>query len=739
MGDAKSAQTGGYIVLASVSILLGIEYLGVVAPSLLVPNFLLDLLAPMAFEYGTNLRVAFVFISVIVATMTGEADSLGSKLANDTKSKAMFVGLLFLSAFILYQVHLFPLLLYTFAYPAGFILCSLSAFVIGALLKSKKTMDVKFGFVKNFKLFGDEDSIIWHSKKDGYLIVERVWRHCAIVGAAGSGKSYSIIEPMIEQAISKGWAMLIFDFKMKQNFTSNPRDWALTRFAYMKMLEHSKPAKKDIDGNWLEPEKPHSIENDRRGFYIINFNDVRYSHRVNPINPEYMHEVGYANEYAYTLLTNLEPKWLNDRDFFANSAIGYLKGIFWFLRCEYPELCTIPHAIAISMMPYNKVLAMLNLNDEVKEIMAALAVADEKNAEGQLAGVDASLKTPIDKLNTPSISWILSGNDFSLRLNDPEHPSILCLGSDPELQETYSPICALIATICGKVMNQPGMVKSMYMLDEAPQLKLPKLADLAATCRSNYLNITVCGQDFAQFEDVLGKDKAKALFATLGTHFYGQVKDLDTAKKVSEIIGSRDKEVQTFNESTPEGEGSKSRTDNHNIQKENLIHVHDMISMETGRFAGALADVSRDGDGQPLYSPFFNYKPDVTRTIIKHDLPHMLVMPDGSEMDSETVRALILKNHKEIKKEAFAIVDFCARAACLKGIADETKVFPKHFYMGQGKDKGRRIVSTLGEVMPDVRGITIDPVTKNISGVPIFDEAPASQGTAERAMFNVSS
>ena len=721
MQDGNGLQGFGYMILALLLLIMLIEYLGVAAPQALVPNFLLDALVPIAFEDGRHIRMAFLIVSVVAATMAGEESHLGAKIGEQPKTKVLMVLVFLFCGFLVYYIDNFPVLLYTFAYPLGAGGYLLSSFIVWSFLKpSSARKKVEFGFEKTFDKFENPDSFHWYSKHDGVLNVEKPFQHWLLLGGPGAGKTFSIINEIIRQAIAKGWAMLIFDYKMKQNFQPNPKDWALTRYAYMMMLKYSTPAKRDINGKWVGE---HSCINDRRGFYVVNFVDPRFSHRVNPIDPRYLIDAGYANEYAVTLLTNLQPKWLTDRDFFAESAIAYFKSIIWYLAKEHPESCTLPHAIAVSLMPYNKVLAMLNLNVECREMMGALAVADEKNAEGQLAGVDASLKTPLDKLNTYTISWILSGNDFSLHLNNPEHPAILCLGSDPELQETYSPVGALIATVCGKVMNTPNMIKSMHIYDEGPQLKLPKLADLAATCRSVNMSIVVSGQDRAQYKNILGENGANSLFGVLGNNFFGKINELTTQEMVSKMIGTREKEAIGHSISK-QGGAKENRTENFSIQEKPLIAPHEVGTLEQGRFVGTLADVSRNKDQNrtPKYSSFFNFRADIENCFIEHDFPHLLLLPDGSEMTEQQMRELILKNHQEIKREAFKIVDLGARTACLKGLAVEEKVFPRHFYRMPQTGEVRRIVSTLGDIMPGVSGIKVDPETKVVTGTPVFDE-----------------
>lgn len=520
---------------------------------------------------------------------------------------------------------------------------------------------------------------------------------------------------MISMAVMKGFTGLIYDFKMNANFSAFESEWSLTRYAYKCFVQHnSKAALRDHNGSWKGSQ---SLDNDRRRLWIVNFRDVRYSHRVNPIHPAYMSTQAFANESSLTLMQNLKPEWIRTRDFFADSAIIYLKAIFWFLRCQFPESCMIPHAVTIALMPHSKVLAMLSLDKQCFEIISSLLVAEQKNAEGQIAGAVASLQVPIDRLNSPEIFWVLSGNDFSLRLNDPEDPGFLCLGNDPELRETYGPVAALIATVAKKLMNRPGMMPSVFLLDECPSIAIPNLAELPATGRSNLISTIVCGQDKSQFIVNYGKEQTDTLLANLGNQFFGQLNDLDTAKMASEKIGTREKENRSINKGKSVGDqSSKSSGENIGIQRENLIHPYELQTLPRGRFVGKVAEVSEETP----YSPFFNVRPEVEKVKFDHEFPMLLEMGSSEKLTPEKMEELLLKNYESIKKEAFRLVDHCARAACLAGKADEAKVFPQHFY------KGKRIVSTLGD--PMVEGIEVDPETGIVSGTPKIDEAqpPAS-------------
>lgn len=700
MQDEKNSIQLGYMLVGLLGCLMGIHYIGVVRPEWLVPNFLLDFLAPMSFEYDNSIRLWFVFIHLGVSLLAPASSDVEDKVSKSVQLKAVMVVLLLISTYFLLTIENYPLIMFTMVYPVAVIVFLVTAFVVSTLLKKKDTkLKDNFGFQKVWKKYERKNSFHLYSKKDGWVNVENIWRGLLIIAGAGSGKTFSIIEPYIDQAIKNGMTGMIFDFKMAQNFTSDRRNWALTRFAYMMFIKHVK------SGN-VNPKLPHSAENDLRKFWVINFKDPRYSHRVNPIAPEYLETPGYANEYAMALLMNLEPKWIKERDFFANSAIGYLKAIIWFLKSSYPTMCTLPHAISIALQPYSKVLAALSINKECMEMMGSIAVAaSEENAGGQLAGVDASLKTPIDKINSPEIFWVLSGNDFSLHLNDPKTPGVMCLGSDPELQDTYSPVCALIATVVKKVMNTPNRVPSFYILDEAPQLAIPKLSNLPETARSNYVSVVVCGQNLSQFISNYGKDDTDSLVANLNTQFFGQVSDPGAAELASKIIGQRDKLTVDYSESKNKGSGG-SKSENTKLHKENLIQPYELATLVRGRFVGKLAEVSLDENNNPKYDAFFNILPDIESFKIDHDFPCIVKNPeDPKDLTRDEMFELMWKNSRRIKHDAAVCIDRCARTACKGGLADEQKVFPKHFQ--RIGNELLRVVSTEGVVMPGITGITV--------------------------------
>ena len=195
-------------------------------------------------------------------------------------------------------------------------------------------------------------------------------RGILVIGAAGSGNSYSVTEPLLEQAAAKGYTGLMYDFKFP----------TLTEVAYDLFARGGK-----------------------NSLYVVNFLDLTRSHRINPLRPDNMPVMAYAEEFAQALLT----------------------ATIWYLKKHHPDRCTLPHAIALLCSPdYEKLVSLLSEDPETASLVASLKVAIDKGADNQLAGVLASIQITLARIHSPEIAWVLSGDDIGLQLNDSADPKI---------------------------------------------------------------------------------------------------------------------------------------------------------------------------------------------------------------------------------------------------------------------------------------------------------------------------
>lgn len=410
----------------------------------------------------------------------------------------------------------------------------------------------------------------------GYINVVNPFQGILIVGGAGSGKTYTLIEEIIRQAISKGYTGFIYDYKYPE----------LSAFTFDSIRLLGKPG---------------------YTYYHLNFMDMERTHRINPLHPDNLPISAFAAEYAAVILKNLKREWVNHSDFWSDNAIAYLKAIIWYLKKHEPQYCSLPHVIRLSLAEYPLVLDLLRRDPECRSMISSLLTAYTENATAQIAGCVSSLQTPMDKLNSALIFWVLSGNDSDLNLNNPRKPAILTIGNNPQLQETISPVISLVASVVIKKMNQKNKVKSVFLLDEAPTLFIPDLKNLPNTGRSNQVCTVYCCQDFSQMNLLYGAEEAKAIRASLGNQFIGMVNDVETAEMVSRMFGQMEKQVKTINSSTGSNGGNDvNYSAGYSMQEQEkpLIRASEVLTLETGVFIGKTTQVKHAFfRGRPVIRP----------------------------------------------------------------------------------------------------------------------------------------
>lgn len=390
---------------------------------------------------------------------------------------------------------------------------------------------------------------------NGKTNIENPFAGIFICGGAGSGKSKSLIEPLIKEAGRKGYTGVIYDFKFPE------------------LAQYAETAYNNSD---VIP-------------YYFNFTDLKRSHRINPIAPELMRNESFAREFAFTILANLNPSMISKPDFWSDNSTSLLSAVFWYLREKYPSYCTLPHAISMILQPKTPALLMeLSSVPKCADMIAPILTAYENKADDQLAGVISSLQVSLSKINIDELYYLMTANDFSLELNNPESKGILTIGNDPTLSSTYAPIIGLILTSVSKQLNRAGKEKSVFMIDEFPTVYIPNVEQLPATARSNKVATILACQDIAQLTDKYGREKAETILSNLGNQFYGRTPNPATAKRVSEIFGKTEKEVISYNKEIGIIDINKSRT--HSTRETDFVKVQEVAQLQTGSFYTVLSE-----------------------------------------------------------------------------------------------------------------------------------------------------
>ena len=401
----------------------------------------------------------------------------------------------------------------------------------------------------------------------GWINVVNPFRGILVLGSPGSGKSYSVYEPFIDQMMAKGYAMCVYDYKYP----------TLSKNVYNKLLQYQHRF----------PVKPE--------FCVLNFDDPMHSLRANPTHPSYIDSQADCAEIAELIMLNINKVAREKNDFFTESSKALLDGTFWYLRThEDGKYCTFPHAIEFLNQDYRKVIAMLVSDPDVKTKISSFADAFEAGANDQLQGMIASTRIPLGKFTSRNLYWVMTGDDFNLAINDPEHPKVLCIGNNPDRELIYGTCIALYTSRMFKQINHQGRSKCAVLLDEMPTVYLPGLDKILNTCRSNGVVFVVGGQDVSQFYRDYGKKEADVLINTPGTTFIGQVNG-ESAKTMSQVFGKLDRVRES------ESIGRSNDSVSISMQEKEIMPARKIETLSTGTFFGRVADTHSDKIERKLF------------------------------------------------------------------------------------------------------------------------------------------
>ncbi len=418
--------------------------------------------------------------------------------------------------------------------------------------------------------------------RDSWINFINPRRGLLIMGSPGSGKSYFIIQNIIKQQIKKGFAQFIYDFKYPD----------LTIIAYNYYLRCKK----------AYPVPP--------AFYSVNFSDPEYSNRCNPLNPLLMKSILDAHDASRTMLLSINRTWANKQgDFFVESPINFLAAVFWFLKkFQGGEYCTLPHAIELIQLDYDKLFTILRTEPEIQTLLKPFISGYLEDNMETVDSQIASVRIPLSRLASPELYYILSGNDFSFDINSPESPKVVCLGNDPIKSDALAPVISLICDRLNKIINEQGKYKCSTIYDEFGTIRVSSIQTVIATGRSNNIVPVIAVQDYSQLKRVYSKEEAETLLNMTGNIISGQVSG-ETAKSLSERFPKIMQDRESLSINSSDTSVSKSR------QLETSVPASTIAGLSSGEFVGMVAD-----------------NPD---EIIEH----------------KTFHAMILNDHEALKRE----------------------------------------------------------------------------------------
>lgn len=525
--------------------------------------------------------------------------------------------------------------LYIFTLSLGYICLLMGGVWMSRLLKNNLMDDVfnteNESFMQETRLMENEYSVnlptrFYYKKKwnKGWINVVNPFRASMVLGTPGSGKSYAIVNNYIKQQIEKGFAMYIYDYKFPD----------LSEIAYNHLLHH-------LDAYKVKPQ-----------FYVINFDDPRKSHRCNPINPAFMTDISDAYESAYTIMLNLNRSWIQKQgDFFVESPIILLAAIIWFLKIyENGKYCTFPHAIEFLNRPYAQIFPILTSYDELANYLSPFMDAWEGGAQEQLQGQIASAKIPLSRMISPALYWVMTGDDFSLDINNPNEPKVLVVGNNPDRQNIYSAALGLYNSRIVKLINKKKQLKSSVIIDELPTIYFRGLDNLIATARSNKVAVCLGFQDFSQLTRDYGDKESKVIQNTVGNVFSGQVVG-ETAKTLSERFGKvlQQRQSMTINRN--------DKSTSISTQMDSLIPASKISNLTQGMFVGAVSDNFDERIDQKIFHAEIVVDSTKVSAEMKAYRPIPVIADFKNEDGSDNLKETIEANYRKVKQEIRSLVD----------------------------------------------------------------------------------
>ncbi|SMC54828.1 conjugal transfer protein MobC [Pedobacter nyackensis] len=529
---------------------------------------ILKKIMPMA-VFKTELLSKSAALLLLIVSLMAAKGKKDEKIRKQTIITYLVTGLL------LYSISHFFLslkstedtiaLLYMGVTSTGYLLILAGGNLLSRLIKVNLSGDT---FNKDNETFPQEERLLeneysinlptkyWLKGKQrhGWINIINPFRSTLLSGSAGAGKTYFYIRHVIDQHLKKGFSMLVYDFKYSD----------LSTLTYNKLLKYAKNYK-------VKP-----------SFYVINFDEIM--HRCNPLEPQGMTDITDATESSRTIMLGLNREWLKKQgDFFVESAISFVTALIWFLKkYDNGRYCTLPHVIELMMIDYKRLFTILTTEEEIQALLNPFISAWEKEEWGQLEGQIGSAKISMARLVSPKLYYVLSGNDFTLDINNPQEPKIVCLGNNPQKLQTYGAVLSLYVTRILKLVNQKDKLKCSLIFDEYPTLTAD-LVPTITTARSNLVSCTIGIQSVEQLKKEYGAEQANIIAGISGNIISGQVSG-DGAEKLSKTFGKivQDRESLSINSS----DTSLSKS----TQMDSAIPASKIASLSSGQFVGMVAD-----------------------------------------------------------------------------------------------------------------------------------------------------
>lgn len=469
-------------------------------------------------------------------------------------------------------------------------------------------------------------------KRRGWVNLLNPFRATLVMGIQGSGKTYSVIIPLMKTFIEKGFPICVYDWKYPD----------LSEIAYNHWLRHAKKFPKNTK------------------FCVLNFDDPQYSHRCNPLQE--MDSIEDAVEISTTLLLNINRSWIKKRgDFFVESPINFFAAILWYFKLktnqerrekpfdEQINYCTLAHAIELMCHPPTETFRIIAAEGEVTNLISPFVESLKSGALEQLQGMIDSAKIGLTRLSNKNVYWTVTGSDFSLDFNNPDDPKIIVIGNNPRKSTVYSSYVGLYMAEIMKVANQKHKLPSGIFLDEMPTIYASEVSKLVTTGRSNKVACCMGVQDMPQIRSSYARELAESMISIVGNIFVGTVQ-FDSAKKISDALGKNKQIKNSINHGS-------DVSHNMSTQMDTMIPASRISQLPQGHMVGLTSDNHDQINPLKVFNAEFVVDANQLKNEEKTYQPIPAIYPSLTWVEDEKVYQEVEDNYYLIQHQVVELIE----------------------------------------------------------------------------------
>lgn len=443
-------------------------------------------------------------------------------------------------------------------YPASMLQHQIVKQPNGKVIPSRWVVAPEMGPVpQDDKLIVKGEKHHWYDRRDQkWKAAETIWvpdtqRGTLVVGAPGSGKTFSAIDPMVRSIVEQGHSLLLYDFKYPGQ--TQAIAWYAEKLGYRVHV--------------FAPGFPESD--------VLNLLDF--------LTGDPQEDAALARQLANVMNANFKLGQGQSSDPFFDQAGDQLVQAVMMLAKQ------MPHA---DLMTAQVILSAPQLVDRLFPEDSNLDPWIRK-AFDQLFSVKDSDKTVSSIVGTATLNFtrLMMAKILACCVGESTLPldidgkTLIIFGLDRELRDVVSPIVAtaLHMIVNRNLFRKGGRKNPLYVvLDEFPTLLLRQVKNWLNESRSDGFNGILGIQNLTQLKKTYGDEDAKAIIGGCATKFIFNTGEPESAEYFSKLFGEEEVARRNISRSRSGGKGGNSTSRAIDVYTRKLVAPEEFTSLSPG-------------------------------------------------------------------------------------------------------------------------------------------------------------